>query len=299
MRITMTSLMGKTQAHTLHFVFALLYLYGCAPALTQTESLIREAQWTARDVAPGVVWRYQHFDSLFEARQSITVLDIDLDKVHARVEHVDSGFFKTSARAEEAGAIAAINGSFFDTRRGGSVVFLQHDGEIVTPPNDAPRAYRDNAGLAVDATGDVDIIRKPKGGWKMQSNYATVLSSGPLLVFDGDTVAQVQQKFNTNRHPRTALGLTTNNHLVAVVVDGRSSEAYGMSTPELAQLMKALGCTIAMNLDGGGSSTAWIKGVGVVNNPSDNKKFDHDGERAVSNCIVFVPITASQRWRRR
>jgi hypothetical protein len=30
----------------------------------------------------------------------------------------------------------------------------------------------------------------------------------------------------------------------------------------------------------------WIAEKGVVNYPCDNKKFDHEGERAVSNAIV-------------
>lgn len=274
-------------------VVFLLFVYtqSCAPVRTAEEALVHRGPWTDKNVAPGVVWKYHHFDSLFNARQSITVLDIDLKKVAARVEHVDSGFFRTSARAAETGAIAAVNGSFFNTRKGGSVVFFQKKGIVVTPSRDALRAYRDNAGFAVDDAGNVSIIRKPESGWKLMEGYGTILSSGPLLVSGGKAVPQVQEKFNTNRHPRTAIGLTKHRHLIAVVVDGRSSEAYGMTTEELATVMTALGCEMAMNLDGGGSSTAWVKGQGVVNFPSDNKKFDHEGERAVSNCIVFLPAT--------
>jgi len=45
-----------------------------------------------------------------------------------------------------------------------------------------------------------------------------------------------------------------------------------------------------MNLDGGGSSTLYVNGAtetGVVNHPSDNKKFDHLGQRPVAN-IIYV-----------
>lgn len=73
---------------------------------------------------------------------------------------------------------------------------------------------------------------------------------------NGEEIEQVDQAFTQNRHPRTGIGLTDDNRLLAVVVDGRFSEAHGMSTPELAELMAVLGCTSAMNLDGGGSSTA-------------------------------------------
>lgn len=265
------------------------YAQSCAPVLTAEEALVHRGPWTNRQVAPGVAWKYHHFDSLFNSKQSVTVFDINLKEVNVRVEHLDSGFFRTSVRAGETGAIAAVNGSFFNTKRGGSVVFFQKEGTVLTPSKDALRAYRDNAGFAIHPSGDVSIIKKPDAGWRRMEDYATVLSSGPLLVFDKECVPQVQEKFNTNRHPRTAIGLTGNHHLIAVVVDGRASEAYGMTTEELAIVMKALGCTVAMNLDGGGSSTAWVKGQGVVNFPSDNKKFDHEGERAVANCILFLP----------
>lgn len=266
----------------------LLFLSSCSLHLTPDQAKLKHANWTDHTISSAVTWKYHHFDTLFNSRQSITVLDVDLDRVKTQIEYLDSGFFKTSTRAQEVNALAAINGSFFNTKRGGSVVFFQNDGIVVTRSNDAPRAYRDNAGFAIDKSGKVSIIKKPESGWKLLREYSTVLSSGPLLVFDRDTVAQVQEKFNTNRHPRTAVGLTKNNHLIAAVVDGRSSEAYGMTIHELAMVMQALGCTVAMNLDGGGSSTAWVREAGVVNFPSDNKKFDHEGERRVANCVVFL-----------
>ena len=49
-----------------------------------------------------------------------------------------------------------------------------------------------------------------------------------------------------------------------------------------------LGCTEAINLDGGGSSTMYIKDEGVINFPSDNKQHDHEGERPVSNAILVL-----------
>ena len=52
--------------------------------------------------------------------------------------------------------------------------------------------------------------------------------------------------------------------------------------------MQALGAVDAMNFDGGGSSTAWINTHGIVNYPSDNKKFDHEGERGVATVITFT-----------
>ncbi len=57
-------------------------------------------------------------------------------------------------------------------------------------------------------------------------------------------------------HPRTALGLdAAGRTLWLVVVDGRQPGfSEGMSTGEVAALMRGLGCRDAVNLDGGGSS---------------------------------------------
>ena len=63
-----------------------------------------------------------------------------------------------------------------------------------------------------------------------------------------------------------------------------------MSIWEFAHLIKILGGEDALNLDGGGSTTLWMSGApdnGVVNYPSDNKMFDHEGERKVPN-IFYV-----------
>ncbi|MGZ8652237.1 MAG: phosphodiester glycosidase family protein [Actinomycetota bacterium] len=85
------------------------------------------------------------------------------------------------------------------------------------------------------------------------------------------------------RNPRTAIGLTADGRVLIVVVDGRQSSSSGMSLLELAQFMaNRLGAEVAMNLDGGGSSTMAVRG-GVYNHPGDGF------ERSVSSAIVVRP----------
>ena len=53
--------------------------------------------------------------------------------------------------------------------------------------------------------------------------------------------------------------------------------------------MRWLGADYAINLDGGGSTTLYVEGAsdnGVVNHPTDNRKFDNKGERKVANAIL-------------
>lgn len=277
----------------LGFLFLVFTFFNCQVLqLDENQKQVNNAPWETKQIAKGAFWKYNHFDDLFNSRQSITVLDIDLNNPNlvVKIPHIGFSFKKTSSFGKEEDAFAAINGSYFNTKTGGSVVFFSKEGEVIKMTDKSFPQYRDNAGFAIDSAGNVAIVKKPEKGWEAFTNAHTLLSSGPLLLYEGDTISQVMAKFNTNRHPRTAVGITKRNHLIAVVVDGRSSEAHGMTIKELATLMKALGCTVAMNLDGGGSSTAWVKGQpfdGVVNFPSDNKSFDHEGQRPVANAIIF------------
>src|SRR5690606_17769689 len=252
---------------------------------------IRNAEWKSFEAAEGITWKHFHFNDLYSSKQFITVIEVDLNKgISIDLPYVTEGFMKTSEAAAKAGAVVAINGSFFDTKVGGSTVFLKKDGKVINETRKDFTHYREEAGFAVDNTGKVTIVKRPgenMGGWN-SVDAKTLLASGPLLVYDGELVEPLDKPFNTNRHPRTAIGVIADKRVICVVVDGRSSESYGMSIPELAKVMHALGCNEAMNLDGGGSSTAWVQGKGIVNHPTDNKKFDHEGERSVANAILFM-----------
>lgn len=108
----------------------------------------------------------------------------------------------------------------------------------------------------------------------------TAIGGGPILLDEGQSPEWSPPQ---PRHPRTALGWN-DERFVLVVVDGRQEGlSVGMTYPELASLMKRLGCRYAVNLDGGGSSTLWLDGH-VMNSPSDGR------ERPVANSLVIVAI---------
>jgi exopolysaccharide biosynthesis protein len=110
----------------------------------------------------------------------------------------------------------------------------------------------------------------------------TAIGGGPLLIADGKVQARTSNaRKNIPRHPRTAVGYNR-RYMFLVEVDGRQPElSMGMNLEELAGLMSNLGCTDAMNLDGGGSSTFWLEGK-VMNSPSDKH------ERTVANALMVV-----------
>lgn len=125
---------------------------------------------------------------------------------------------------------------------------------------------------------DVEIKTNPK--WE---NVQHIISGGPYLLKDNqifiDMTAQKLQSIG-GRNPRTAIGYTEDNNLILVAVDGREGSSVGLTLVELAKLMKTLGCTNAINLDGGGSTVMYIKGQ-IVNHPHQS------GGIALSNALVI------------
>ena len=108
----------------------------------------------------------------------------------------------------------------------------------------------------------------------------TGLGGGPELVRGGQAQRARVNKSNA-RHPRSALGWNE-KEFYFVTVDGRQPRlSDGMTLPELADFLVKIGCTEAMNLDGGGSAEVWMEGK-ILNSPC----YGH--ERSTANALVLV-----------
>ncbi len=182
----------------------------------------------------------------------------------------------TSAIAEANNAIFAINGDYYGFRDTGIVI---RNG-VVFRDEGARQGlafYRDGTVKVYDETATTAEQLLADGVWN-------TLSFGPSLLDDGEIaggIEDVEVDTNFGNHsiqgeqPRTAVGIIDDNHLVFVVVDGRSpGYSAGVTMTGLAQIMKDLGATTAYNIDGGGSSTMYFNGE-LVNNPlGENKERD-------------------------
>tara|TARA_B100000902_G_scaffold90950_3_gene94582 strand:+ start:7224 stop:8081 length:858 start_codon:yes stop_codon:yes gene_type:complete len=105
------------------------------------------------------------------------------------------------------------------------------------------------------------LVDTPK---EATSGFQLIVSDGKLSVNEGGP-----------RHPRTAIGTDKKKEtLWLVVVDGRQKGySEGMNLHELATVMKNLGCWVATNMDGGGSSVMGLLNeegkMKIMNRPSD------------------------------
>ena len=118
----------------------------------------------------------------------------------------------------------------------------------------------------------------------------TAIAGGPAIIKDGKpfsltrpppgTGGDYSQRSRYERHPRSAVGWSP-THVYLVTVDGRQPGlSMGMTLAELAKYMAGLGCTDAMNLDGGKSAQMWLKGE-IVNDPCQ-------GEDTVANSLLVI-----------
>lgn len=139
-------------------------------------------------------------------------------------------------------------------------------------------------GLQIGQSIGLEVYTTPD--W---SNMSYAISGGPYLVKNGQIyVDAADQKFRSGGFlspaPRTAIGLTANNHLIMVTVDGRQKGvSVGVTLSEMAGIMRDLGAKEAMNLDGGSSTQMVVKGQ-IVNSPSVA------GGARVSSALIIKPI---------
>ncbi|MEQ9399560.1 MAG: phosphodiester glycosidase family protein [Longimicrobiales bacterium] len=195
----------------------------------------------------------------------------------------------SSMVARAGGALAAVNADFF-TPEGTALGTEVVDGRVTAARGRPTVAWRPRSepwmGLP-RVVGDTLF-----GGWPVAleggdgsteavGGFPELLDAGVRV---GDLGVEERPSFAASRHPRTAVAYDpATSRLWLVVVDGRQAPySVGMSLPELATLLEALGATEALNLDGGGSTVMVVRGR-TVNRPSDET-----GERAVVNALALT-----------
>lgn len=255
-----------------------------------------KAKWNKNRIAKQVILFRHHFDqkNLFAANENISFLEIKNTgrKAVFAIGAEEKELITTSNFGLRDTAIAAVNGNFFDVKNGGSVDFVRVNGKTINTnrlDKNGNRARHQEAAVVIE-DGKISIKKRDgSADWETNLSEKNVLLNGPLLTLNNVDETLDTAGFNRLRHPRTCLGIKPNGRVILLTVDGRNENSAGMSLFELTKLMRWLGCTSAINFDGGGSTTLWVNGMpddGVVNYPTDNKKWDHGGQRKVANVIL-------------
>jgi exopolysaccharide biosynthesis protein len=185
--------------------------------------------------------------------------------------------------ASSVNAVLAINGDYYGFRDSGieirNGIAFRDDGA-----REGLAFYKDGTVALYDETATHAAALVEAGVWN-------TLSFGPGIVAEGkvvDGIDSIEIDTNFGNHsiqgeqPRTGIGVIDANHLLFVVVDGRS-EGYsrGVTMTEFAQIFVDRKAQTAYNLDGGGSSTMVFNGA-LVNNPLGK------GQERGTSDIIYV-----------
>ena len=222
----------------------------------------------------------------------------------------------TTAFGESLGALAVINGGYFimDDSSAEAIAYgtasrsLDHiriDGVVVESGRDrrnsgpALPAYL-NVCMAFDSQGDYEIafcdlpMNKTRNSTSAKEfgngtnparaqGYDYAIAAGPRIITNGTALNRTpngDSHYDSYR-PRTFVGVDASGVMYFVTFDGDSSVEYqGITINNGAYFMKLLGCENAMNLDGGGSTTMWIKDKGKVSDVTNSTY-----ERPVANVL--------------
>ena len=187
----------------------------------------------------------------------------------------------TSNIAKSSNAILAINGDYYGFRDYGCVL---RNGIIYRDIKNPDEKQQD---LVIYSDGRLEVEYENKIDLQqLKENGAIhVISFGPELIHNNEIVVHEKQEvpISSPSNPRTAIGIYDKGHYIFVVSDGRTDESKGLSLYQLSQCIKELGCTMAYNLDGGGSTTMFFNNQ-IVNIPTDG---NHIEERRVSDILYI------------
>lgn len=216
--------------------------------------------------------------------------------------------------AQRYGAIAAINGGYFDPENQQSISPVTLQGNAIAKPEDNQRLMsnpnllpyldkilnrsefrRYQCGKVVQ----YDITRRqtiPRADCQLQDS----LGAGPQLLPDATLAEEgfldirdqkvIRDPLGVNQlNARSAIGITRNNTIIWVMVAQKPENPNnsGMTIPELTDFMKTLGIEKAMNLDGGSSASLYYQGKTLYG------KLNESGKpigRSIKSALLIQPI---------
>lgn len=275
---------------TIKFRFSILLAFFAITAIAQNQtdyaSVLANADWgwKSRD---GVIYGKASFTDLYGNAQVVSIAKYSSESMYTMLYDKEYSTMGTNGLAAEAGATVAINGSYFDMSNCTSCTALWLDGIEITKTTEAEFARCNGALCFKDGTFSLETYGSATTASTLAvwgKKYDSFVVGGPLIRRNGKSMdPYVGGEGFYGPHPRTMLGKCADGTVYMVVMEGRMEGASGFSLANMVSLAEDLGMTDAINLDGGGSSTLWVTGAGVINTPSGGSV------RKVPNIIVATP----------
>lgn len=223
----------------------------------------------------------------------------------------------TSEAAKSLGASAAVNGGYFNLSDGASASYVVRDRKTVADPRfnkaliDNPKLQpflgqifnRSEIRVLMRAGNKATEIQIAKHQDKVPAGMELIdsMQAGPRLLptLDAEEEAFLRKQSDgtladsigcAKAAARTAFGTTAEGHCLFLAVSGKGQDrdSSGISLEELANLMKKLGCKQAINLDGGSSTSMYVK-LNHHEGRSNGTVCAKDPETRVKSILTLIP----------
>lgn len=167
----------------------------------------------------------------------------------------------------ELGVERTLTGKIVEIRTNSMKSSVGADQFVLYVKNDSPLKDAIEGTYKVGDTVSIRVNEEVEASKAVTSAAVTALAAQYRIVADGmyapgdDTKALDHYE---QRAQRTSVGVKADGTVVIICTAGRSvtDSAPGLTIPELGELMLELGCEVAYNLDGGGSSQMITKAEG-------------------------------------
>lgn len=227
--------------------------------------LARHAVWRAG--ASGIEWGELELRGSGEAwRTRVVVVRVDPGQVRLSVEpaFTERRRWSVSDAESDRGAVLGLDaGQFRGSLPWGWVV---SGGRELLAPQFAPLA----GAVVVDSAGGLSLIRPESvPAERARGRAREAFQSYPMLLQDGVVPAPLREPGHgvdlEHRDARLALGTLPDGRIVLALTRfdalgaGLGRVPFGVTTPEMAAIMGALGCRDALMLDGGISGQLMLR----------------------------------------
>ena len=179
-----------------------------------------------------------------------------------------------------------VNADFYNMKTGVPRGVVHRNGQVIKAQYD-----KRTSGFFGITKGKKAVVGTNEEYARLSANLQMpeAVGAGAMLLRNGMVLDQVDKSI----HPRTCVGISADStKLFFLLVDGRDVPySNGMTLEELAVCLKALGADSGINLDGGGSTTYFVRRFPEFRDDRfdiRNRPSDYTGERPVANGIVVI-----------
>jgi hypothetical protein len=208
---------------------------------------------------------------------------------HTNPEHIGRRFMMAEDFATQIQSILAFSDDFYGFRvyqKRVPGIIIQNGvvlaDESPKKPNYTLPTY-DLIALYPDGSMKTFVAGTIDADTLIAQNVTDTWCFGPVLLSGGEIGQQVLEDRFEYINPRQTIGMIAPNHYLVMTIEGRNSRSDGVGLVWTAERMRDLGCTEALNLDGGNSVKLVFMGELINSDRTHNKK----NNRSVTSLITL------------